>query len=226
MWNEFDDAGTHIHLITRDASLGTVAPPLQQQWSTSLTALAAASSHNAPSTVLILPVWPTVFVALFLLYLLVLKSTNPTSVYVRNTLQRIAKASTHMIRVATIAFVAAHHDTYYLPAGRKYDVEEPGDQREYLLSSLVDATARVTAKMIDTGPPWLASGHHRIPDTSLLTTHQRPTRCLDIYHSAYLSATPPRVASHSTPPYRPPQPLAILRLGRPRSLCIVPPSTV
>jgi hypothetical protein len=63
-----------------------------------------------------------------------------------------------MIRVATIAFVAAHHDTYYLPpAGRKYDVEEPGDQREYLLSALVDATARVTAKMIDTGPPWLAT---------------------------------------------------------------------
>jgi hypothetical protein len=157
MGNEFDDAGIHIHLIPGDASLAKDAPPLWQSWSTILPASTTASSFMASSITLSPPVWPTILAALILLYLFTSKSTDPISLCTRSALHRIAKASTHTARVTAIAFVAAHHDAYYLPAGKKYECNEIEDRREYFLLYIVNRFIDVTAGLMDTAPPWISS---------------------------------------------------------------------
>ena len=192
MGNEFDDAGTHIHLIAGDASLATDAPPSWQSWSTILPASTIASSFMASSITFSPPVWLTILAALTLLYLFISKSTDPISLWMCSALRQAVRAIAYTIRVTAKAYVAAHHDTYYLPAGRKYDIEKSGDQREYLLSSLVDATTRVTAEMIDNSPPCLAAIAYMIYHCSLhisdlldAWTYTNPPTCRPRHHESH-----------------------------------------
>jgi hypothetical protein len=126
MGNEFDDAGIHIHLIYL----------VMLHWRRMLQVCSGtASSFMASSITLSPPVWPTILAALILLYLFTSKSTDPISLCTRSALHRIAKASTHTARVTAIAFVAAHHDAYYLPAGKKYECNEIGEIGGSIFSS-------------------------------------------------------------------------------------------